>query len=336
MRQLSKIIAAALPIIIFFLTACNNGEDRSPYNGILSQPPFAPLTDSIKKEPKRDELYFHRAVLLIKNNLPEPALADFKKAWSLRKEEPYALGIGNILLDKKPDSAVVFINDALKDLPKSILLRLNLARAYRAQNKIPDALTICDDILRIDPQQLDALMLKADLLDQQNNTAASIAALEQAYAINPAIEDLDYNLAYKYASTKNPKTLAFCDTLLKKDSLNEHPEPLYFKGVYYENMGDKNKALDFLNQAVVRDYTFLDAYMNKGKILYDQKKYNDAIKVYRLALNVQSTYADAYFWMGKCQEALGQKADAKLNYERAYGLDKTLTEAKEAADRIKN
>lgn len=336
MRQVSKIIVGALSIIIFFLSACTNGEDHSPYEDLLSQSPFAPLTDSIKKEPKRDELYFRRAVLLNKNNLPEPALADFKKAWSLKKQERYALGIGNILLDKKPDSAVTFINEALKNLPNSILLRLNLARAYQAQNKIPDALNVCGKILEIDPQQLDALMLKADLLDQENNTSAAISTLEQAYAINPSIEELDYNLAYKYASTKNPKTLAFCDTLLKKDSLNEHPEPLYFKGVYYENTGDKNKALEFLNQAIVRDYTFLDAYMNKGRILYDQKKYNDAIKVYRLALNVQSTYADAYFWMGKCQEALGQKADAKLNYERAYGLDKTLTEAKDAADRIKN
>ncbi|HWC53669.1 MAG TPA: hypothetical protein VG676_08810, partial [Chitinophagaceae bacterium] len=92
MRQLSKIIAAALPIIIFFLTACNNGEDQSPYDGILSQPPFAPLTDSINKEPERDELYFHRAVLLNKNNLPEPALADFRKAWSLKKKRTICFG----------------------------------------------------------------------------------------------------------------------------------------------------------------------------------------------------------------------------------------------------
>ncbi len=336
MRQLSKIIAGILLNAIFFLTSCNNRDETSPYNEILSQSPFAPLTDSIKKEPKGDELYFRRAILLNKNNFPEPALADFKKAWSLKKNEQYALGISTILLNKKPDSAVEFLNDALKEFPQSILLHLSLARAYEAQNKITDALNVCDKILQINPQQLDALMLKADLLDRQNNTTAAIATLEQAYAVNPAIEELDYNLAYKYASTKNPKTLAFCDTLLKKDSLNEHAEPLYFKGVYYENIGDKNKALNFLNQAIVRDYTFLDAYMNKGKILYDQKKYNDAIKVYRLALNVQSTYADAYFWMGKCEEALGQKDQAQLNYERAYGLDKTLTEAKEAADRIKN
>jgi hypothetical protein len=39
--------------------------------------------------------------------------------------------------------------------------------------------------------------------------------------------------------------------------------------------------------------------------------------------------------MGKCQEALGQKDEAKLNYQRAYELDKTFTDAKEAADNLK-
>ncbi|MBS1919098.1 MAG: tetratricopeptide repeat protein [Bacteroidetes bacterium] len=336
MRHLSKILVTILTLNIFFLSSCKNGDDPSPYYEILSQPPFASLTDSIKKEPGRDELYFHRAVLLNKNNFPEPALADFKKAWSLKKNEQYALGIGTILLNKRPDSAISFLNEALQKIPQSLFLRLSLAKAYESQNKISDALTVCDKILQIDPHQLDALLLKADLLDQQNNASGAITVLEKAYSINPDILELDYKLAYKYATAKNPKTIAFCDTLLFKDSLNEHAEPLYFKGVYYENTGNKKKALDFFSQAIVRDYTFLDAYMNKGEILFDQKKYPDAIKVYRLALNVQSTYADAYFWMGKCEEALGQKAEAKLNYERAYGLDKTFTEAKDAADRIKN
>jgi hypothetical protein len=40
--------------------------------------------------------------------------------------------------------------------------------------------------------------------------------------------------------------------------------------------------------------------------------------------------------MGRCQEALGQKTEAKMNYDRAYGLDKSFIKAKEAAEKIKN
>jgi hypothetical protein len=38
--------------------------------------------------------------------------------------------------------------------------------------------------------------------------------------------------------------------------------------------------------------------------------------------------------MGKAQQALGNNSEAKLNYLRAYGLDKTLSEAKEAAEKL--
>ena len=41
-------------------------------------------------------------------------MADFKKAWTLKKDEKYALGISTLLLDKKPDSAIIFLNHALK------------------------------------------------------------------------------------------------------------------------------------------------------------------------------------------------------------------------------
>ncbi|HKZ66400.1 MAG TPA: hypothetical protein VJ111_08605, partial [Chitinophagaceae bacterium] len=92
--------------LMLLFSECNNNKSSSPYDEILSQPLFSAITDSIRKQPGRDDLYFRRAVLLNKNNLSEPALADFLKAWSLAKEESYAVGVSNILLEKKPDSAV--------------------------------------------------------------------------------------------------------------------------------------------------------------------------------------------------------------------------------------
>ena len=336
MRQLSKIIVGFILTSIFFTTGCGNKESSSPFDELLSRAPFALLTDSIKKQPKRDDLYFRRAILLNKNNFPEPALADFQKAWSLKKEEKYALGISTLLSDKNPDSAIQFLNIALKEIPQSILLQLSLARAYDAQNKTDDALNTCNTILQTNPEQLDALILKADMLEKKNNTAETIATLEKAYQIAPSIADIDYRLAYKYAESKNAKVIALCDSLIKKDSLKEHAEPYYYQGIYYSNINDKTKALALFNSAIQHDYYFLNAYIEKGRVFFDQKKYDEAKKVFLQAVTISSTFADGYYWLGRCQEALGEKQEALLNYQRAYGLDKTFTEAKEAADRINN
>jgi len=323
-----------LACISLAIIGCNNSNDLSPYAELLSRPPYANLTDSIHQNPSDPDLYYRRGMLLYKNNNNQPALADLKEAWSLVKKEQYAIGISNILLDK-PDSAVSFLQDALKMLPQSIPLHLNLIQAYADDQKIGQALVICDKVLQQHPDQIAVLMMKSDLLEQENDTSASILTLEQAYHFAPFNEDLCYNLAFKFAQSKNPKVLTLCDSLLKHDTIEKKAEPWYFIGIYYSNIKAKAKALESFNNAIQNDYSFLDAYMDKGQILYDEKKYAEAINAFQLALKVSAAYADAYYWLGKCQEAVGKKEDARLNYQRAYGLDKSLTEAKEAAERLK-
>jgi tetratricopeptide (TPR) repeat protein len=320
--------------ILFVATSCNNSNDSSPYEELLSRPPYANLTDSIHQNSSDPDLYYRRGMLLYKNNNNPPALADFRVAWSLTKKEQYAIGISNVLLDK-PDSAVTFLRDALKMLPQSIPLHVSLIQAYANDQKPNDALVICDKVLQQHPDQVAVLMMKADLLEQTNDTAGSILTLEQAYRFAPSNQDLCYNLAFKFAQSKNPKVLTLCDSLLQHDTIEKKAEPWYFKGIYYSSINEKGKALGCFDKAIQFDYSFLDAYMDKGQVLYDQKKYAEAISVFQLALKVSATYADAYYWLGKCQEAVGKKEDAILNYQRAYGLDKSLSEAKEAADRLK-
>ncbi|MEI9809650.1 MAG: tetratricopeptide repeat protein [Bacteroidota bacterium] len=325
----------AITCILSVGTACNNSDEHpSPFSEILDQPPYASLTDSIKKQPQNDDLYFRRAVLLNKNNLPEPALADFQKAWSLSKHEKYAYGITNVWIDKKPDSAVTFLTEALKELPESYLLRLSLARAYDGLNKTDDALKTCAEILQARPDQPDVLVLQSSLLDKKGDTAGSTLALEKAYRAVPASFDLGFKLAYKYAESKNPKTTGLCDSLISEDSLRLYAEPYYIKGIYYSNTGNKTKAIQLFDETIKHNYNYLNAYIEKGKILVDQKKPVEAFTVFKLANTIKPAFPDAYYWMGVCQEALKQTDEAKLNYEKAYSLDKSFTEAKEAAERL--
>ncbi|MEI9909817.1 MAG: tetratricopeptide repeat protein [Bacteroidota bacterium] len=43
----------------------------------------------------------------------------------------------------------------------------------------------------------------------------------------------------------------------------------------------------------------------------------EAYKVFNLANTIKPAFPDAYYWMGVCQEALGQTEEAKLNYEKS-------------------
>ncbi|MEQ1677703.1 MAG: tetratricopeptide repeat protein [Chitinophagaceae bacterium] len=333
MNKATKII---FPVIagLILISSCTDKTTVSAFDDILNNPPFNGLTDSIQREPKNDDLYFRRAVLLNSKDYPEPSLLDFQKAWSLKKEEKYAFGISTLLLEKKPDSAILFLNEALKSIPNSLLLNLALARAYNEQGQPDNALAICDAILKSNQEQVDVLKMKADLFIKKGKEAEATAILEKAYQLTPYDVELNHLLALHFAETKNPKVILLCDSLIRADSLGERAEPYYYKGIYYDKMNNKTKAISLFDEAIRHDYTFLESYIEKGSLLYEMKNYTEALKVLNLVLNVSPDYADTYYWIAKCQEAMGQKDEALLNYQRAYGLDKEMIEAKEAAEKL--
>lgn len=318
--------------LLLILLSCSNKKEEA--DTMLTQEPYAGLTDSIKREPLNAELYYKRGGLLLQNQKVDYAEADLKKAWALKNDEQYALGMANVLRRKNVDSAILFLQGASQKLKQSIALRIALSRGFQQKEEVDKALALCNEILAAYPNQLDALELKTELLQAQKKDSEALATLEKAYRYAPSDPELAHQLAFIYAQAKNPKALSLCDSLIKADVKGTHAEPYYLKGVYYVNTGNKAAALSFFNQAIQRNYNFLDAYMDKGNLLYDSKNYGEALKTFELATTISPTFADAYFWSGKTKEAMGDKAEAKLDYQRAYGLDKSLKEAKEAADKL--
>jgi len=335
MNKIAKIAAFLVTGMTIISSCTNNDTPSSPYDKKLAEFPYGLLTDSIKQFPKDDNLYFRRAVMLNENNETQPALADFRKAWSLKKQEKYALGISTLLIDSKPADAIPFLEEALKALPNSTLLRLSLAHAYDAQQRTDDALAVCRDILQHNPQQVDVMKMGADLLEKKGQLKEAIALLEKGYALVPYDVQLNYMLALKYAEDKNGKVLTLCDSLIKTDSADRHAEPYYYKGIYYSNTGNPDKALAAFDMAIKTDINYLDGYIEKASLLFDRKQYNDAMKTLNLLLTIKPDFPDTYYWLAKCQQAQGLKDDARINYLRAYGLDQSFTSAKDSADKLK-
>ncbi len=231
--------------------------------------------------------------------------------------------------------------DSIRKYPNDTLLKYEFVLALQEAGRYKEAISFIDSINigKGDSANLKTyynyLYKRAELSAQDGDTAKAIATLE-LFVIPGELTEAGKQLANLYAETRNPKTIVVCDLMNKNDISNRDPDPDYLKGIYYYNINDYNKAIEQFNSCIKKDYTFLDAYMEKGRILFKQTKYQEAIGVYDLTIKISNTFADAHFWKGKCQEALGQKAEAKISYQRAYAFDKTFTEAKEAADRIKD
>jgi tetratricopeptide (TPR) repeat protein len=318
-------------ILAIVVISCSDKKENDP---VFSRPDYAATTDSINANPNDPELYYHRGILLYENQERKYAEQDLRQAWKLSQKESYALSLATILREKSEDDAITFLEQAAVRLPESIAVRIGLARGYQKKKEYDKALSICNNIISIFPGQLDALLLKAEILDEQNKSAEALQTMATAYSYAPSDLELVHNYAFALAEAKDPRTLALMDSLLRMDSSGTHAEPYYFKGLYYENTGATAQALKLFDEAIRHDYYFIDAYMEKGEVLFDQKNYPQALKTFQLAVTISPTYAPGYYWVGKCLEAMGNKVDAKTNYQRAFGLDKTITEARDAAARL--
>jgi len=216
----------------------------------------------------------------------------------------------------------------------SITVQVEKARALQEKGQYAEALAITDAMIQKYPGQLDALGIKAEILKEQGKTEEALELLEEAYALQPRDKETAYNLAFEYADAKSSKALSLTDTLIKYDKTETVARAWYIKATYYRNLGNEKEALRYYDSSAVADYQFLDTYLDKGQLLFEQKKYEAALKTFALGQKISPANGTFYLWVAKTQQALGHTADAKTNYERAYALDKTLTEAKEAASRL--
>lgn len=218
--------------------------------------------------------------------------------------------------------------------PDSTGVRIQLINSFDSLKMYTKAIAQTDSLIKRDSLNNRLWFIKAQLQEDNKDTMAAIKSYTRAVNINPSPQALLY-LANLFAETKNPKALLICEDVQKLGLGRETDADCNFiAGIYYSRTGADKQALKWFDKAISDNYTLPEAYMEKGFIYYDNKNYPQALKVFETAITVNRTYTDAYYWRAKCQEALGNKTEAVLDYKRSLGLDKQLKEASEAIQRL--
>ena len=124
-------------------------------------------------------------------------------------------------------------------------------------------------------------------------------------------------MAWLLAERKDPGALIITDSLsLVKDEMIK-TRARYIRGLYYSNLGQDDKAMREFDSTIVHNYTFIDAYIEKGIIQYNHKQYNEALKTFQQAFKIVNNNAELYYWIGKCYEGLGNQAEA-ADWQKKY------------------
>ena len=239
--------------------------------------------------------------------------------------------------DVKANAAKELVNKLAEQVakkPDSVGLRFNYITALDSVGDYKTAISQLDSLIVYDKGNYGLWFKKAQICEHAGDTVAAITYYSTATSIYPAPTAL-LALANLYAEKKNVKALNICQQIDEMRLGNEYDGyTAFFAGVFFSRTGNKEKAIQFFDKSIDNNYTFMDAYLEKGYVYYDTKKFAKALDVFKTAAEVSNRFADAYYWQGKCLEALNKNSDAITKYEQALALNNNLKEADEALKRL--
>lgn len=222
----------------------------------------------------------------------------------------------------------------VEQYPDSMGLRMKLVDALDSLGAYQQALGQLDSLIRKDSLNYGLWYRKALLQENAKDTTGALRSYRYAIRIYPS-PDAMLAAANLLAEKKDTTALRICQELMASGMGREYVAHCHFiTGVYYARTGNQAKAIESFNSCIRNDLNYMEAYMEKGFLYFDNKQTREALQVFQTVVTLKNTYADGYYWIAKCKEILKQPAEAIDNYRKSLTLDPTLTEAAAALSRL--
>ena len=249
------------------------------------------------------------------------------------KTEPTHTGPKELKKSEWP-MAVKLLRENIDKHPDSMGLRLRLVDALDHSGDYNQAKEQMDSLLKKDSLNYGLWYRKAALQEKTHDTSGALQSYRYAIRIYPA-PDAMLAAANLLAEKKDSTALLICKEVAGLRMGREYTAHCHFiSGVYYARAGQPQKAMLAFNNCINNNFNYTEAYMEKGFLYYDDKKPKEALLVFKTLVTVKNTYADGYYWIAKCEEALNNKTEAINNYQKSLALNPKLNESVIALKRL--
>ena len=217
----------------------------------------------------------------------------------------------------------------LQQFPDSAALRLQYAFTLDSVAMYKEALAQMDSLTNNDSLNYGLWFAKGTIAEDAQDTLLAIKSYATAAHIYESPDAL-LALANLYAEQKNDRAILLCSRVKALGLGREYDAHCAFiTGVYYARLHKTNDALKYFDECIANNYTYMEAYIEKGLAYFDAGQYNKALEVFQFAATVNNLYADAYYYQARCYEMLNKKDSAVLRFKQSLQLDPTIDEARE-------
>ena len=313
---------------------------------------LADYSRAIKGDPERKDLYKERAQLLYDLKKYDLADKDYQKMTELDRGDVVGyVGLGrNEYARKNYDNAIEKYNYVIQLSPNYSSGYSFRAETYIAQKKYNEAI---DDIIKALDINNDnkAFLLMQEIIDPA--AAPLIAKLKIQYAISPNNSIWPYYLGLIYETINNfkqaiayyqkefekdpdaitagriaycydelgdyNKALSYIDTAIEMDSTRNRF--IYYKANYLDNAGRSKDAIALMDQYISKEPRDYAGYYSRGWIKDHNNDIDGAIEDYTIAITLEPNYLYDYMVRGRGYYIKNEKELAKSDFEEVIARD---------------
>ena len=345
MKHLFKYLFVVFVMVAGF-TACNESsttgteeqEDKIGETVNTADSELARI-DALNKKIRDDSLngdsYRDRAEFYLEKEEYTKALEDIRRSIIIDSTfSPYFVTLGEIFLGMgKLKNCVESMDRALMLDPNNKDAYLKLAEISIAVSDSKRALEYIDKVMKIDDLEPKAYFMRGIVLLQVGDTVHGIRNFQKAIDVDQDFFDAHLKLGLLYLDKENSLAVDYFNNALNIEPGN--PEVTYYLGMYYQETGEFEKAIQIYKRILDKSPDFYFAMYNIGFInLVYLKDYPVAIDYFDKTIEYNPQYTDAFYNRGFAYELSGDINRSQSDYRRALELSPNYEKAIEGLNRI--
>ena len=212
---------------------------------------------------------------------------------------------------------------------------LKLSEEYASKGKIIEAIQVLSDVLKKSPKNPAILYQLGNIYLQSGDTTKAINSIQQSIDIGNENPEAILKIGFLLANKNDAKCLKYAQLLIhENDTWKTNYQGYFLKGIYFANTGNKKEAMIALDQTIIENYRFIDAYIEKAILLYESNEFKKSIKLLQKGIEIDRFQADLYYWIGRNSEKLKDLNESMYAYEQTLTLAPDFENAKIRLDSI--
>jgi predicted O-linked N-acetylglucosamine transferase (SPINDLY family) len=208
----------------------------------------------------------------------------------------------------------------------SIPQAIQVALEHHLAGRLPQAESIYQQILQVEPSQPDALHYLGVIAHQVGKIDIAVELIGKAIRANPSNPMCYINLGN--ALKDQGKLDAALESYQKALELQpDYADAHYNLGLVFQAQGKLDAAVASYQKALSLRKDYAEAHNNLGMVLHEQGKFGAAIEHYRHALLLQPGYAKVHSNLGTSLQSHGDLDAAVESFQKALSLQPDYADA---------